>query len=153
MNRERLVASIKRHEGYRLFPYQDTRGFWTIGYGHLIHHDELRGYVPRRTLGALLDYLTDPATHDIWLEHDLARAERDAKAYLPTFSSLSERRQEVLVEMAFQLGGRTLNTFVRLRDAIERKHWVAAEAEMLNSRWHQQTPNRVKTLASRMLEG
>ena len=153
MNRERLEASVRKHEGYSATPYRDTRDFWTVGVGHLIHHDELRGYTPRRTLGALFDYICDPATHEMWLKHDLAAAENDAKMFTVSFPTLSDARQEVLVEMAFQLGGRGLGEFRRLRTAIETGHWVTAEAEMLDSRWFKQTPNRAKELASRMLEG
>src|SRR5271168_2009400 len=28
------VAKIKQREGFKLRAYQDTRGIWTIGYGH-----------------------------------------------------------------------------------------------------------------------
>lgn len=29
-----LIAAIKKFEGVRLTAYQDTKGVWTIGYGH-----------------------------------------------------------------------------------------------------------------------
>lgn len=154
MNRERLVQSIKKHEGYRSYPYQDSRGFWTIGWGHLIHHDALETYQHRRTLGGMLDYICSLETHIQWLESDIQTAERNARGYIgSTFDTLTPIRQEVLVEAAFQLGGRSLNGFRKLRGAILESAWVRAEAEMLNSRWAQQTPNRVKTLAARMLAG
>jgi lysozyme len=154
VNRQRLLESIKAHEGYRVEPYRDTRGFWTVGWGHLIHHRDLRQYAPHGTLGSLLDALADRDAHDRWFREDVARSESDARRYIgDVWDKLSPRRQEVLVEMAFQLGGRTLNRFLRLKSAIERGHWVQAEAEMLDSLWAKQTPRRARTLASRMLEG
>jgi GH24 family phage-related lysozyme (muramidase) len=154
VNLSRLHASIRRHEGYRAEPYRDTRGFWTVGFGHLIHHRDLRQYAPHRTLGELLNALSDTDAHERWFREDVARAESDAVRYIgPAWHVLTDARREVLTEMAFQLGGRTLNQFVRLREAIIARNWVRAEAEMLASRWHDQTPRRAKALAARMLEG
>jgi len=31
--KENVVATLKRHEGFRKYPYKDTRGIWTVGYG------------------------------------------------------------------------------------------------------------------------
>lgn len=102
----------------------------------------------------MFDYITAPTTHAMWLKHDLAAAEKDARMYTKAFDSLSDARQEVLVEMAFQLGGPRLNGFRKLRAALESGHWVQAEAEMLDSIWaRDQTPRRARELAARMLEG
>lgn len=31
--KEPLIPTLKRHEGFRVFPYKDTKGIWTVGYG------------------------------------------------------------------------------------------------------------------------
>ena len=36
MNREKLMAEIKRHEGEVLEVYEDSLGYLTFGVGHLI---------------------------------------------------------------------------------------------------------------------
>jgi len=154
MNYERLLDSVKLHEGYREIPYRDHLGNWTVGTGHLIHRIDLVNMANFRTVGNLLNFLTDPAQHVRWLEEDIKRSESDARRYIgDIWSKLSPVRQEVLTEMAFQLGGERLAGFAKLKSAIESSHWVRANAEMLDSLWYRQTPNRAKELASRMLEG
>lgn len=155
MNRARLRARIERHEGYRERPYQDHLGNWTIGVGHLIEHVELRALTPHRTLGSLLTWLCSRETHDRWLEQDIAEAETDARRWLgdDTFEGLSDIRQEVATELAFQLGLPRLSTFVRLREAIQAGQWIRAEAELLDSKYADQVPERAKALASLLLEG
>jgi len=32
-SRRNLLTTLKKHEGYSRFPYKDSRGVWTIGYG------------------------------------------------------------------------------------------------------------------------
>lgn len=154
MNRGRLIASVRRHEGYRAEPYRDTLNNWTIATGHLIHNLELSA-LECRTVGDLLDWLCDTARHEAWLDSDLRRAESDARRYLgdDAFNELSDVRQEVLVEMAFQLGGVGLSKFQKLRAAILAQRWIAAESEMLASRWAEQTPTRARTLAGLMAVG
>ena len=39
MNTSRLAESIRVHEGYRRYPYVDSEGYWTVGWGHKIHDD------------------------------------------------------------------------------------------------------------------
>ena len=39
MNRDRLLKSVKEHEGYRTKVYLDTLGKRTVGYGHLCVED------------------------------------------------------------------------------------------------------------------
>ena len=154
MNHERLLESVKRHEGYRDEPYRDHLGNWTVGVGHLIHHIQLSALVNFRTLGDLLNWIADRETHEHWLRSDLLQAESDARRYIgEAWDSLSDARREVLVEMAFQLGAERLGKFQKLREAILARTWVRAEAEMLDSLWSRQTPKRAKELASRMLEG
>lgn len=147
-----LADRIKRHEGYSETPYRDTRGFWTVGWGHLIHHIRPQ---PWATLGDLLEHLCEKDTHEKWFAQDLARAEADAMHYITPelFTQLSTKRREVLIEMAFQLGGAGLRKFVKLKEAIQAGRWVMAEAEILNSALAQQTPNRARYYAASMLEG
>lgn len=149
MNRDQLRDSVKHHEGYRQEPYRDHLNHWTVGWGHLIHHADLNPYTQVQTLGALLTRLSDTDTHKRWLEEDINNAVGVAQNWLDEiFHSLSHERQAVVVEMAFQLGNR-VRTFNRFRAHVALgKHGEAAD-EMLNSRWHTQTPTRCETLAER----
>jgi lysozyme len=153
MNQERLLVSVKRHEGYRATPYKDSLGYWTVGYGHLIHNMQLSALVNYRSLGDLLNWISDPATHESWLRSDILEAESDARRWIgDAWDKLSDVRKEIITEMAFQLGADRLAGFAKLRSAILDRNWAIAKAEMLDSRWAQQTPSRANELARRMVE-
>lgn len=151
MNRSRLIDSIKRHEGYRQFPYQDHLGNWTVGWGHLIEYLALRA-IPGDTFADLMGWASDPQRHADWLREDIMEAERAARMwYGGLFAELSTIRQEVVTEMFFQMGGGA--RFPKMKAALKRHDYDLSAAEMLNSRWASQTPNRAQTLALRMVHG
>lgn len=153
MNYARLRDRIKEHEGYRELPYRDHLGNWTVGYGHLIHQIELRDYLPDRILGLVLDRMSNPQTHDRWLDEDIQAAIAVAERFTDgTLSSLTNARQEVLIEMGFQLGNR-LHGFRMTKAAVMAGRPREASEHMLDSRWAQQTPNRARKLAQLYLAG
>ena len=65
----------------------------------------------------------------------------------------SESRQAVLIEMAYQLGEAGLMSFVKMRAAVSKEDFGTAAAEMLESKWATQTPERAARLAGRMVAG
>jgi len=147
VNRDRLLKSIKDHEGYRALPYKDSLGFWTIAWGHLLEDDLMPSDIT--TIGALLDRITDSATHEGWLEDDVDNAHELAMRWLGfMWNDLGEVRKEVVTEMAYQLGTR-LTKFNKFRAAIADHDWGTAANEMLDSLWHTQTPKRAQELARR----
>ena len=61
--------------------------------------------------------------------------------------------QEVLVEMVFQLGKTGVSKFRNMWAALKEKtppDYKTAAAEMLDSRWAKQTPNRAKRMSDIM---
>jgi lysozyme len=139
-----LKESIRKHEGYRRFPYLDSEALLTVGTGHLLHHTE----IPRglQTLGQLYDWMTDPARHAQWLVEDVNQAISIATTWLgPKFTQLTDTRQRVIAEMAFQLGD-GLYGFENMKAAILDDNHDRAADEGLRSRWSQQTPTRAREL-------
>jgi len=133
MNKTRLINSIKRHEGKRNLPYRDGEGKLTIGYGHNLENKPL----PDDVL-------------ELLLRHDVEDAITGARAALPCFDSLDEVRQEVVVEMVFNLGLNGFKSFKRMLRALQDYNYAAAADEMLDSRWREQVGKRAETLAERM---
>jgi lysozyme len=154
VNEQRLLESIRLHEGYRAEPYRDHLSNWTIGYGHLLEDESLRQFMPLGTVGGLLSKLTARETHDAWLVEDVTTALQDAERWLGfAFANLTDARQEVIVEMSFQLGFTRLSGFVKLRSAIMDEEWEQARVEMLDSLWARQTPERAHSLADKFRAG
>lgn len=90
---------------------------------------------------------------DILLGNKILRAIREAALLVKHWEQLSEPRQSVLIEMAYQLGGKGLESFVKMRKAVSEKDWETASAEGLDSKWARQTPERAETLMERLLAG
>ena len=138
---ERLINQLKHDEGFRAFPYTDTVGVHTIGYG-TTHVD-----------GSKVNENWCPITKDVaenWLFLNLADSIRIAKRFVNNFSKLDHEKQESLVNMAYQLGNR-LNQFKKAKQAIESNLWDMAYRELLNSKWAKQTPKRANRVAEKFL--
>jgi lysozyme len=136
VNIERLTASIKHHEGKVLKVYKDSVGVPTIGYGR-----------------NLKDVGVSEMEAEIMLQADIYRAIEGAVKVVPSFSTLTDARQEVLVEMAFNLGASRLAGFVKTLQLIEEGDWEGAAAEMLDSRWAEQVGHRAVRLSRKFAQG
>lgn len=136
MDYDRLCQEVTRDEGRRRSPYYDSVGKLTIGVGWNLTDNPLPDEVV-----------------DLLLKISLARAERDALALFPSLYSLSDARQRVLVNMAFNLGISRLGGFRRLRSAVAEEDFAGAAREMLDSKWARQVGLRAHRLAKLMEEG
>ena len=130
---KRLIAHLRAHEGVRSKPYTDTVGKLSIGVGR-----------------NLTDNGLSPEEIDYLLANDIAKAEAEARALVPSMHSLDSVRREVLIELAFNMGRPRLAGFKQMLAAVERKDFARAAAEMLDSKWASQVGNRAKVLASAM---
>ena len=138
-----LVDDLMRDEGLRLAAYPDPLSGgdpWTIGYGHT-GADVTAATVWTRSEAA------DTLIEDI----AIARSELDEK--LPWWRTLDDVRQDVMVEMAFNLGVEGLLGFRRTLAAIEVGQWAAASADMLLSAWAREVGDRAARLATMMRNG
>ncbi|KKN72271.1 hypothetical protein LCGC14_0412220 [marine sediment metagenome] len=131
-----LLDMIRRHEGYRARPYVCSAGKITIGVGHNLTDKGLPSHIIEELF--LLD-VTD--------------AIKDAEDCVQNIRFLSEPRQNVIVDMVFNLGKTRFLKFVKFIAAVERNDFQDAAVEMLNSRWYAQVGSRAKRLRQMMLEG
>lgn len=128
-----VLSQIKRHEGLRLKPYYCTEGKLTIAYGRNL---EDRGVSQDEA-----DYL---------LANDLVFFKDRLAKELPWYLQLSEVRQAVLVNMAFNLGVDGLLKFKRMLSAAHKGNYELAAVEMLDSRWAGQVGYRAQELSEQM---
>lgn len=132
---DRIRANVMREEGYSPTPYKDHLGNWTIGWGHLI------------------EWITDKRQHENWLDEDIQSAIKMARYFCGfTWDFLPAERIEVICEMAFQLGSRLLH-FEKMQEALKSGDHVRVVAEMLDSKWARQTPERAQRLVKRYEKG
>lgn len=134
MNWRELRDEIIRDEGWRAHAYQDTLGFWTIGYGFLI--DARRGDgLPKNVA-------------DLWLDQNLIELAKGLDKRIPWWRNQPESVQRALMSMAYQLGINGLMNFKKMIAALDRGDQVEAARQALDSRWATQTPNRAKRIAA-----
>ncbi len=125
----------KRHEGCRPKPYRDSEGILTVGYG--------------RNLEAVA-FTTGEI--NLMFQNDWAWAKQNAETFI-VYEHLNEARRGVLIEMVFQLGARGVKKFKRFLAFASLGDYEQAHDEMLDSKWHKQTPSRCEELANIFLRG
>ena len=139
-----LVQEVIYEEGFRTESYQDTKGYWTIGVGHLLGSDA----------NLYSGMVWDPETVVVKFMQDLNDAMVHASKLIPVFSTLSLVRQRVLVNMMFNLGPSRFGTFVNMIRAINQHDYVGAHREMLDSKWAKSdVPSRAARLSHRWING
>ena len=140
MNMDRLLQSVKKHEGYRNKVYLDTLGKRTVGVGHLCVEDfweDNKEYSEEMLMNILKD--------------DLKNAIEGAERLLKDCHILDSLAKEIIIEMVFQLGETGVSKFKNMLKALkEGPDYQTAAIEMLDSRWAKQTPNRAAAMSAEM---
>jgi lysozyme len=138
-----LFEDLKRDEGLRLKAYPDPLSGgvpWTIGYGHT-------GIRIRRGVTCTLE------DAEFWLEADVGFVEARLDAQIPWWRSLDDVRQDVLAEMAFNLGVLGLLEFEVMLTDVRLGRYDMAAAAMLFSEWARQVGDRAMRLSILMKTG
>jgi lysozyme len=143
MDMDRLMESVKKHEGYRNKVYLDTLGKRTVGVGHLCVEsfwEDDKEYEEKFLMEIL--------------QKDLQEAIRGARSLMEDHGcvDIDEQAEEILIEMVFQLGMTGVSKFKKMWKALAELNYIGASYEMLDSRWSKQTPNRAKAMAKTMKE-
>ena len=128
-----MVKLLKREEGFSSIPYKDTRGYWTIGYGHRCSPNTAP--------------MTKTDATDI-LMRDIRHAEE------AVYGIIGEHHPDevvlVVTAMIFQMGEDGVRDFKRMIHHIRAHNYEAAAVCMLHSDWAKQTPARCRRMAAIM---
>lgn len=120
---------LKIDEGLRLKPYRCTANKLTIGYGRNLD-----------------DVGISKAEAECMLETDIREAENACLHAFPWFAELTEPRQDVIVNMCFNLGLTRLLGFKKFLKAMSLGDYATAAKEMMDSRWAKQVGSRADRL-------
>lgn len=143
MNKDRLREELADDEGCKLEIYLDHLGLPTFGIGHLVREDDPEHGEPVGTP------VSDERVRQVFAL-DIAVTLEDCKRLYADFDDLPEEAQLVIANMCFNLGYPRLSKFKDMRAAVNERAWNAAADAMVDSRWHDQVPNRAKRLVKRM---
>ena len=138
-----MMDDIIRHEGsipyqqhtgsYRggmFYPYKDTKGILTIGYGTNID----------KAIPGFFDVGIDEQEARMLAQFDLNKAAEDAKDFAGKgWKGLTQNQRDVLTEMTYQMGRKGMFGFKNMRKAIKSNDIGTAVSEMLDSQWSKKT--------------
>lgn len=133
-------ADLEADEGFRSFPYQDENGVWTNGFGN--------------TQGVTKD--TPAVTRAqalVQLQANFANSNARLALALPWITTLDPVRQDVLCEMAYNLGVAGVCAFKHTLGDVETGRYGLAAAQMLMSEWAHQVGDRAMHLSIMMEKG
>ena len=129
-----LLSSVKFHEGLELKPYPDSVGVLTIGYGRNLE----RGITKEEA--------------EMLLLNDLAISTKEGESF-GFFKDLTDNRQDVIIEMIFNLGLTRFKKFKKTIGYINQANHSAAADEMLDSKWADMVGQRAITLSNKFRAG
>nr|DAS37932.1 MAG TPA: lysozyme [Caudoviricetes sp.] len=135
-----LIENIKAHEGYRREIYKDSVGKPTVGYGFLVaalSPDELK------LNGGKVEPISKEVAEKI-LNLKVAKLQKRVFQCLPWLQSKPQNVQDVLTEMAYQLGLAGLMGFRHTLSCIEAGDYAQAAKNLKASLLYRQTPKRVE---------
>lgn len=138
MNLARLAGQLNIDEGRRNKLYKDTATppKWSIGVGRNLEDRGLRE-----------DEI------NLMLANDINEAALDAKSLIANFDAIGDVRQEVLTNMAFNMGKTKLAKFKNMIAAVVAGDFNRAADEMKNSAWFNQVGDRAVRLVYAMRFG
>jgi lysozyme len=135
MDIERLKRTLRRDEGFRAHPYKCSQNKVTIGYGRNLD-----------------DVGIDREEAEIMLGNDINEL-LQSRTIQGLIEGLDHVRQEVILNMAFNMGVPRLITFRKTLAAIGRRDFETAANEMVDSLWFRQVGPRAVRLVKAMRTG
>ena len=126
---------IKVHEGLRLDKYMDSRGFPTIGYGHLIEPGES---MPNRISQQKADELFDED-----YTHHKAAAMR-----IPGYDKANAMQKAALIDLTFNMGPAWADDFPKFKQAFAAGNYEQAGNELIDSAYYSQVGRRGPTIVN-----
>ena len=136
IEREKLKEQLIRDEGLKLKPYRCTADKLTIGVGRNLED---------------VGISEDEAMY--MLGNDIMNVEAILDRTFKWFNNLDSVRQDVLINMAFNMGIAKFLGFKRTIAYIEKGEYEEASVEMLNSLWAKQVGDRALRLSKQIREG
>ena len=136
MIKDRLTKQLVIDEGYKKKPYRDTVGKLSIGVGRNLDDKGLRA-----------DEI------QLMLSNDIDESVQELAQVAPWYLQMNDVRQEVLINMHFNMGWPVLSQFKNTLAAMQRGDYDQAAQGMLASKWATQVGQRAKRLAEEMRTG
>ena len=133
---------VKEHEGLRLDAYKDSKGFLTVGYGHLIDKGSPPDIQALQEGATITKERADKLFEQDYKEH------ADAAKKIPGYGKADEKQQAALIDLTFNMGPDWHTDFPKFTAAFKAGNYELAGAELENSKWYGDVPRRAPTIVS-----
>ena len=143
MNKDQLREELAEDEGCKFEIYLDHLGLPTFGIGHLVVDGDPEHGQPVGTP------VEDERVRQVF-SLDIASTLDECQVLYPDFDDLPEDCQLIIANMMFNMCRPRLSKFKGMKAGVDARDWNRAADEMVDSRWHDQVPNRAKRLVKRM---
>ena len=143
MNKDQLREELADDEGCKYEIYLDHLALPTFGIGHLIKEADPEHGQP---VGTPVSEERVRQAFDL----DILVTIEDCHRLYDDFDELPEEAQLVIANMCFNLGYPRLSKFKGMKAGCDARDWHRMADEMVDSRWHDQVPNRAKRLVKRI---
>ena len=143
MNKDQLRVELADDEGCKYSVYLDHLNLPTFGIGHLITEADPEFGEPIGT------EVSEERVNRAFLL-DVAVTIDECKVLYDDFDDLPEEAQLVICNMMFNMGRPRLSKFKGMKAGCDARDWNKMADEMVDSRWHDQVPNRAKRLVKRI---
>lgn len=130
-----VIDDLEADEGFSSMSYRCTQGYLTVGHGINLETTPMPKSISKLWLKLIVNDLLEVLEKHLW------------------FRRLDQNRQDVILNMAYQLGIGGLFKFKKMIDALSHRDFERAADEMLDSKWAKQTPNRALRNAKKMRIG
>lgn len=143
MNIIQLRKELEVDEGRIEKIYKDHLGYLTFGIGHLILISDPEN-------GSPVDTPVSAERVNEAFEKDVQVVLKDCEILYPDFYEKPEEVQLIVANMMFNMGRSRLTKFRNMKKAVDKKNYMLAADEMIDSNWYKQVTNRADRLVQRM---
>ena len=162
MPNAQIINMLKTHEGYRMKVYKCTAGKRTIGYGWNLDSKKMNkatindfNHIQNNIRLLIPLWKSGQSQMPLDLAEKILiaqakQAKKEAQNSIKKFESLCSNRQDVLIDMCFNLGITRFKKFKQFIKAINNKDYQEAKKQMQDSRWYHQVGKRAKSLCLMM---
>ena len=131
---------VKEHEGLRTDVYKDSRGFPTVGYGHLVD-----GGSPKDIRDLEIgDTITEERANQLF-ENDFKHHKKAAQQ-IPGWSKGNKEQKAALIDLTFNMGPAWYKEFPKFSAALEAGNFEEAGKQLVDSDWYGQVGRRSPTI-------
>jgi lysozyme len=138
-----FIELIKHQEGFRSEHYYCTSNKLSIGFGrNVIDNPLTREELIYLGFDDRFKVSVNRIQAEYLLKNDMEKFYLQLQRKIPFYNSLDKEAQYILLNMAFNMGTKTLMKFIGTLTLIKNGDYKQASFEMLDSRWSKQVGNR-----------